>query len=47
MKILALAAERNSSMFFWASFNINAVAVEASEAGILGTLRGDCSPVGG
>jgi DNA-binding NarL/FixJ family response regulator len=47
MKILALAAERNSSMFFWASFNVNAVPVEASEAGILSTLRGKCSPVGG
>jgi DNA-binding NarL/FixJ family response regulator len=47
MKILALAAERNSSVFFWASLNVNAVPVEASEAGILGTLRGKCSPVGG
>ncbi|HLJ15603.1 MAG TPA: hypothetical protein VKV15_13975 [Bryobacteraceae bacterium] len=40
MKILALAPERNSCMFFWASFDIFASPVEASEAGILSTLRG-------
>jgi len=39
MKILALATERNSSIFFWASFDIHSSAVEASEAGILDTLR--------
>ena len=39
MKILALAPERNSCMFFWASFNIHSNPVEASEAGILSTLR--------
>jgi DNA-binding NarL/FixJ family response regulator len=39
MKILALAPERNSSIFFWASFDIHSSPVEASEAGILGTLR--------
>jgi len=40
MKILALAPERNFSIFFWASFNIHASPVEASEAGILNALRG-------
>lgn len=40
MKILALAPERNSSIFFWASFDIHASPVEASEAGILKALRG-------
>jgi hypothetical protein len=40
MKILALAPERNSCMFFWASFDIYSSPVEASEAGILSTLRG-------
>ena len=39
MKILALAPERNSCMFFRASFEIYSSPVEASEAGILGTLR--------
>lgn len=47
MKILALAPERNSSIFFWASFNIHSAPVEASEAGILGTLRGKGQFVGG
>ena len=47
MKILALAPERNSSIFFWASFDIHSTPVEASEAGILGTLRGKGQFVGG
>ena len=40
MKILALAPERNSCMFFWASLNIHSSPVEVSETGILSTLRG-------
>jgi DNA-binding NarL/FixJ family response regulator len=40
MKIIALAPERNSCMFFWASFKIQSSSVEASETGILSTLRG-------
>jgi len=40
MKILAIAPERNSCMFFWATFDIHSSPVEASEAGILSTLRG-------
>jgi|ERR1700681_3233525 chemotaxis response regulator CheB len=39
MKILALAPNRNISTFFWASFDIHSVPVEASEDGILSTLR--------
>ena len=39
MKILGLAPERNISTFFWASFEIHASPVEASEAGILSALR--------
>lgn len=39
MKILALAPQRNSSIFFWASFDIHESQVEASQAGILGILR--------
>jgi len=39
MKILALAPERNASVFFWASFDIHERPVEASEAGILDILR--------
>jgi chemotaxis response regulator CheB len=47
MKILALAPERNSSIFFWAVFDIRSSRVEASEAGLLGTLRGKNDCVGG
>ncbi|MBZ5699355.1 MAG: hypothetical protein LAN18_12505 [Acidobacteriia bacterium] len=39
MKILAVAPERNSSMFFWASFDIHESPAESSEAGILDALR--------
>lgn len=39
MKILALAPERNSCMFFWASFRIHSNPIESSEMGILNTLR--------
>jgi len=46
MKVLALAAGRNRSLFFWASFDIHASAVETSEAGILSTLRGKGIPAG-
>jgi chemotaxis response regulator CheB len=40
MKILALAPERNSSVFYWASLDIHSFDVEASEEGVLGALRG-------
>ena len=47
MKILALAPERNSSIFYWASFDIHESPVEASEAGLLSTLRRKSEYVGG
>jgi chemotaxis response regulator CheB len=47
MKILALAPERNSGIFFWASFDIHESPVEASEAGILNALRRKSQYVGG
>ena len=40
MKILALAPERNSSVFFWSVRDIRSARVESSEEGILSTLRG-------
>lgn len=40
MKILALSPDRNSSICYWVSTHINESQVEASEAGILNTLRG-------
>lgn len=39
MRILALAAERNSSIFYWATLHIRANRIENSEAGILSALR--------
>jgi chemotaxis response regulator CheB len=47
LKILALAPERNLSIFFWASFDIHSIEVEASQAGILNTLRQERQLVGG
>jgi chemotaxis response regulator CheB len=47
MKILALAPQRNSSIFYWASFDIHSSQVEASEAGLLSTLRRKSAYVGG
>ena len=39
MKILALAAERNSGIFYWAFIDIRTQRVECSEQGILSVLR--------
>jgi chemotaxis response regulator CheB len=47
MKILALAPERNSGIFYWASFDIHSSPVEASEEGLLSTLRRKNEYVGG
>jgi chemotaxis response regulator CheB len=46
MKILALAPERNISMFFWASLDIHTSSVETSQDGILGSLRGKTQRAG-
>jgi DNA-binding NarL/FixJ family response regulator len=46
MKILAMAPDRNSSVFYWASFDIHSLPVEASEAGVLGTLLGNSKSIG-
>ena len=45
IKILALAPERNSSVFFWSVLDIRSAHVESSEAGILGALRGKSQAV--
>ena len=39
MKVLAIAAERNSTVFYWAFLDIRSKSVETSEQGILGVLR--------
>lgn len=40
MKILAVDAESNSSIFYWAFVDIRSKAVETSEEGMLRVLRG-------
>jgi DNA-binding NarL/FixJ family response regulator len=39
-KILALAPERNSSIFFWSVIDIRSAQIESSEEGILNAIRG-------
>ena len=46
MKILALAAERNSGIFYWAFVDIHSMRVESSEQGILSVLRNRAEMVG-
>ena len=40
MKVIAVSPDRNSSMFYWASLKVKSNEIEASEAGVLGALRG-------
>lgn len=40
LKILAVAPEKNTSVFYWAQLDICANPIEASEAGVLSALRG-------
>ncbi len=40
MRILALAAECNSTVFYWANIDIRSNRIENSEDGILNALRG-------
>ncbi len=47
MKILALAPEHNSAVFYWASLDIHSHRVETSEEGILSALRGRTHAAGG
>lgn len=47
LKILAIAATRNASMFYWISLDIRSHAVESSEEGILRALRGGTLQPGG
>lgn len=44
--ILALAPERNNSMFYWANLDIRSNKVETSEDGILNALRGRTLRIG-
>lgn len=44
VKIIAIAADRNSTVFYWASLQIQSNQIEASEAGVLNALRGITQP---
>lgn len=46
LRIIAIAPDRNSTMFYWASLNIQHHQIEASEQGVLDTLRGKTQSVG-
>jgi chemotaxis response regulator CheB len=39
MKVIAVAAHKNSTVFYWASVDIRSTLVETSEQGILSALR--------
>jgi DNA-binding NarL/FixJ family response regulator len=47
MKILALAPEGNWSVFYWASLDIHAMSLEASETEILRAMRSYSQMLGG
>jgi len=40
LKVIAIAPDRNSSMFYWASLRVQSNRIEASENGVLEALRG-------
>ena len=44
IKIIAIAPDRNSTMFYWASLRVQSNQIEASEAGVLSALRGKPQP---
>jgi len=40
VRIIAIASDRNISMFYWTSLHIESNQIETSEAGLLGAIRG-------
>jgi len=44
VKIIAIAPDRNSTVFYWASLRVQSNQIEASEAGVLSALRGKTQP---
>jgi AmiR/NasT family two-component response regulator len=40
MKVIAIAPNRNSTIFYWASLNIRSNRIESSEESVLSALRG-------
>jgi DNA-binding NarL/FixJ family response regulator len=47
LRIIAVAANQNRSIGYWASFDIHADDIETSEAGILNAVRSLATGVGG
>lgn len=39
LRVIAIAPDRNSTIFYWTSLEIKSHQIEASEDGVLGTLR--------
>jgi DNA-binding NarL/FixJ family response regulator len=46
VRVIAIACDRNSSMFYWTSLCIESNQIEASEAGVLNAIRGKMQSVG-
>jgi DNA-binding NarL/FixJ family response regulator len=44
IRIIAIASDRNSTVFYWASLQVKSHQIEASEAGVLNALRGITQP---
>ena len=47
VKIIAIAPDRNTSVFYWASLRVQSNEIETSEAGVLSALRGITRPTEG
>ena len=47
IRVIAIASDRNSTVFFWASLQVQSHQIEASEAGVLNALRGIKEPAAG
>jgi len=43
-RIIAIASDRNSTVFYWTSLQVQSNEIEASEAGVLNALRGITRP---
>ncbi len=44
MRIIAMAANSNRTVKYWASFSIHRTVIEASEEALLGVIRGSATP---
>jgi len=44
MKIIAIAPDRNMTVFYWASLQVKSNQIEPSETGVLNALRGIIQP---